>query len=141
MPLIRVENYPNVWAIYLFRNPDYNVETQPRVTEQALAGGLANWKRELAYALREAAMAVEVPGINTSDLVTVVFGGEQVIEGDKTLIIFVEGLLDRPNRTKEVRDRLAKTLGEAAKPHRPKSWKVEVFVRRFNTDKDSTWDS
>ncbi len=129
MPIIRVENYPNDWTL----NP------VPDETEEARQGKQRKWKSELAYALRNACVAAEVLGIDKPDDVTVVFGGEQVVESDRKLVIFIEGLFDKPERTKEVRDRLAERLGKATREPLPLGWHAEVLVKRFNTEKDSFW--
>jgi hypothetical protein len=112
MPLIRIENYPK------------NASGYPNVTG-------------LATALRCACVTAEVPFIKAMEDVTVVAGGMQLIDADKTLVVLVEGLFDRPERTKEVRDRLANCLARHAKMNLPAEWTVEVLVKRFNPEKDS----
>ena len=111
MPLIRIENYPEIFRYS-------NV-------------------LDLVTALQSACATSEVPGINSINLVTVVAGGVQLIETDKVLIVLVEGLFDRSERTKEIRDRLAERLALHAKKNLPPDWKVEVLVKRFNPEKDS----
>ena len=86
--------------------------------------------------LRDAVVAAEVPGVERSGI-TVTYGGEQVLKDDRTIILIVEGLFDRPDRTKEVRDRLALKLAEAAKGWVATTWRVEVLVKRFDPEKDS----
>ena len=112
MPLIRIENYP---------------QTTP---------GYCN-VRDLAKALQSACITTEVPGINSAGQVTVVAGGSQLLEDDRTLVVIVEGLFDRPDRTKVIRDRLANRLAKHAKINLPPDWKVEILVKRFNPEKDS----
>jgi hypothetical protein len=55
------------------------------------------------------------------------------------IIVFVEGLFEKPNRTIEVRQRLANVIRDAIVSI-VREWrtvtKVEVFVKRFNPDKD-----
>ncbi|MFH2062688.1 MAG: hypothetical protein ABIJ46_00860 [bacterium] len=85
----------------------------------------------LAKSLRDAAVSADVPGL-TKDTVTVTIGGRRVLSGDRTLIIKVSMLFDRPDRTKEVRDRLAQKLGEAAMKWVAPTWRVEVMIERFD---------
>jgi hypothetical protein len=90
---------------------------------------------EIARALPEAAERAKVPGVlktNTS----VVLGGENIIHGDRMLIIEVHGLFDDPIRTPEARMRLASELATEAALRLPIGWSVEVLVYRFNPDVD-----
>lgn len=111
MPLIRIENYP----------PGCDLGA-------------------LATTLRKACVAANVPGIDSVELVTVVAGGRQLITDDSVLVLIVEGLFDRPDRTKDKRDGLAVLLGANAKLCIAGSWKVEVLVKRFNTEEDSYFE-
>ncbi len=113
MPLIRIENYPR--------------------DQQGPYAGLIN---NIAIALRVAFVIAEVPFIKVQD-VTVVAGGMQLNTADTTLMVVVEGLFDRPERTKNVRDRLATCLARHAKLNLPADWSVKVLVKRFNPEKDS----
>ena len=76
--------------------------------------------------------------MESQDLVTVSFDAGRIL-ADSTLVIVVEGLFDRPDRTKEVRDRLARMLGEAARLHVRDDWEVEVLVQRFDHRVDAYW--
>ena len=46
--------------------------------------------------------------------------------------IFVEGLFERPERTNEVRKRLAKSVAKAARKSFPKTKLMECFIRPFD---------
>lgn len=114
-----------------------------------------NWSRELfkptldgtfrghnsfAHLLRETCVAAKVPGIDGPELVSVCFGGNQVLPDDRTLIIIVELLNDLPERTMEVRQRLAEALQQRAleliNKISQQEWNVEVAVKRFDPVKD-----
>lgn len=120
MPLIRVENYTTK------ATPDSFEKT-------------ANLRGMLS-ALRQACVDAQVPGIDSLDKVTAVLGGHRTFEEDGTLIIVVEGLFDRPDRTKEVRDHLAVLLAQAAGRFEHLSSKIEVLINRFNPEVDSYFE-
>ncbi len=126
MPLIVVHNWPGVNDPSTGA-PDLNVE-RPR-------------KDRLAGHLRAACVSAKVPGISGKELVTVTFGGRQVIASDKTLVILVEILFHDQERTLEVRRRLAQVLGEAAMNILLDGWTVEVAVKRFDPGTDGFWTS
>ncbi|MEK7512275.1 MAG: hypothetical protein AAB575_04680 [Patescibacteria group bacterium] len=79
----------------------------------------------------------------TNDVI-VCFGGEQVVPQVvpvNTLIIIVELLFDKSERTLDVRKKLANslalsTLKELCSITKNK-WKVEVAVKKFNPEKDA----
>ena len=99
----------------------------------------------LRNTLRKACVSVKELGLKGRDDITIVFSGVQpefCSEGGP-LIIVVEILFDKLERTLGVRRKLAKALFEAARnfyyihklPLRP----VEVAVKRFNPEKDAFW--
>jgi len=51
----------------------------------------------------------------------------------KEIIIFIDGLFDKPQRNAKVRSKLAESVGKAMKKFFPEAL-VEVFVRPFNPD-------
>ncbi len=68
--------------------------------------------------------------------VTVFFPPDLVREGlGAEIAVTVEGLLDKPERTPEVRQDLADRLAELAAEFFPES-KIKVLVKKFNRDKD-----
>ena len=116
MPLITVWNYPSTWE-----------------------------KSPFIQCLKKSAIDIKELNLTTED-VSVAFAGEQSMDHlDKCLIIMVELLFDKPERTIEVRRQLAGSLGKAAKIYLETrvflGWKVEVAVKRFNPDKDAFWTS
>ncbi|MEK6536618.1 MAG: hypothetical protein AABZ63_03955, partial [Actinomycetota bacterium] len=76
-------------------------------------------------------------GIDHEREVTVVFGGEIILRNNNVVVVFVEGLFTRRERTKKVRDRLAQEIGNAVKATLPTGWSVEVLVTRFNPEVES----
>ena len=56
------------------------------------------------------------------------------------IIVEVSGLFAKPERTVAVKQRLARSLGEAVKNLYPNA-KVECFVSTFNQHKDGLWSS
>ena len=54
------------------------------------------------------------------------------------VIVEVTGLFDKPERTPEVRNRLAQSIGDRVKRLYPKAM-VEVFVYPFNQDTSGFW--
>ncbi len=85
-------------------------------------------------ALRESVQAVKELDI-TKDQVSVFFPPDRLEDGlGGEIIIFVESLFQRPERTKEVRKRLAKFVAGTARSFFPKANMVECFVRSFDPD-------
>lgn len=71
-------------------------------------------------------------GLKGQRSMTVLFPTDMMEYGLGTdIIIEVTGLLEKPERTEEVRNRLAECLGKSVKEHFPKA-KVECFVFPFN---------
>lgn len=90
------------------------------------------FKTSFGKRLREAVVGACVHGIDSIDLVTVSFDGGASQQDDKTVVILVELLFDRPERTKEMRDRLAETLRCVAIGYCGN--KIEVAVIPFNLE-------
>lgn len=68
----------------------------------------------------------------TPDDVSVFFNRDVMSWGiGEEIIVFVEGLFDKPERTDEVCNRLAERLGTAAKETFPAAKVVECFVKKF----------
>jgi hypothetical protein len=68
----------------------------------------------------------------TRDQITFLFPPDQLKVGaGEEIIVFVDGLFVKPERTDKVRSALAKALGARVKHHFPESL-VEVFVRPFD---------
>ena len=96
--------------------------------------------QSVAQALIDGCLAANVPFITKRRHVTVVNGGIQIFDEDKTLVVFVEGLFERPERTNKMRVHLAKKLAECAMKTLPNGWKVEVLIGRFNPNTDTFYE-
>ncbi|MDO8463596.1 MAG: hypothetical protein Q7S96_05025 [bacterium] len=94
------------------------------------------WQMSMANALRSAAVEAAVPGITAPHLVTVTFGGSALmaLPDNQTVGIIVDFLFEKPDRTKDVLNRLAECLHIAAREYFRDSWRIEVIVRPFNTE-------
>lgn len=88
--------------------------------------------QRIAEAMQAACVRAGVPGIESDAVVTVTYGGVQVISKDRTLGVIVTGLFERLDRTPEVLARLASVLAEEAAKHLRSGWKVEVLIFPFN---------
>ncbi len=102
----------------------------------------AEWRGKARKAIIDACLAANVPGITERWQATVLFG-EPYDENlppeesnGKMAIIFVEGLYDTKERTPEVRERLARAIGNALLPFLPKGWEVEVLPKRYDPKKE-----
>jgi hypothetical protein len=109
------------------------------------------FRRNMADTLRRAAVVANMPGIKTADVVAVSFDTGHVspvyvdekrsdkvqLSDDLTLVIFVEGLFERADRSDDDRSRFAQKLLKEASKLLPVEWKVEVFVTRFDPTVDS----
>ena len=116
MPLIRIENYSRFLTL--------------------------EEKMNLAEKVREAAFNVGVHGIERVQQITVVCGGEQMNFDDDCIIVSVEYLLDLPERNKDTRDKFARAIVSSIEKYgqghvRLEGCPIEVFVKRFNEEKDS----
>lgn len=144
MPIVRVMNWP-CKVNQLGRD---SVSFDRCLKEALLADN--EFKRLLCDDLRRAVVSARISLINSVDSVTVSFDsghvcppwfsqekhGKDQLSDDRRLIIFVEGLYDRSDRTRKDRGRLATMLLKAACTHLPDDWKAEVFVTSFNTNED-----
>lgn len=99
----------------------------------------------LGVALREACFSVKALSLEKPEDVVVCTGSTDDAGSRAPVIIIVELLFDKPERTQEVRKQLAEALGEAARRFyqseemRITNKPIEVFVKRFNPDKDAFW--
>lgn len=105
------------------------------------------FNHESAYlrdGLRRACLGIKELGLTKDEDVTVyiVCNPHPSYDGGPVIII-VELLFDKPERTLEVRQRLAASLGEAMKAYYRKGSygdrEVEVAVKRFNPERDAFW--
>ncbi len=83
--------------------------------------------QEYADRLRRVFLS-KVPGITTLDMVTVSIASLAVNKEDTTHIIKVEGMFDTPDRTREVRQRLAEALVIEATTMFGQYCKIEVII-------------
>ena len=96
-------------------------------------------EKDLFPALLKAVTDVKELGLQ-GDQVTIFFPLDKMEKGlGEEIIIFVEGIFEKPERTEDVRKHLAQNLGRAAKSHFPKAM-VECFIRPFNP-KQGFWSS
>lgn len=102
--------------------------------------GLSKWSpHTMIKDLRDACLNVKELGLTDRKDVTIYPVASDSISTDSgPIIIIVELLFDRPERTHEIRQKLAEALGQAAKISSPNR-SVEVAVKRFNTEKDAFW--
>lgn len=82
---------------------------------------------------------VEIKELNlTKDQITVFFPPDKMVFGlGEEIIIFVDGLFEKPERTPEVKNLLAKKIGEFTRRFffmgdREEYPKVECFIRSFD---------
>lgn len=90
--------------------------------------------KRLAIALRQACLEARIPGIERLEQITPVAGGVRLIDGGG-LIIVVEELFRRPERTLEVRRHLAEALADATRKIRPHT-EVVVRITPWNVAED-----
>lgn len=88
----------------------------------------------LHQAIVKAVVSVTELGIKNQNDMTCLFPPDLMQYGlGKEIIIEIGGLYEKPERTPEVRQRLAKNVGEVVKKLYPKA-KVECFIATFNPD-------
>lgn len=98
-----------------------------RVPESINEVGLVN----LCEGLKAAVVSVTALGL-TPDEVSVFFPTDRLKVGlGEEVIVFVDGVFEKPERTPIVRAELAQVVGNKVKSFFPKAF-VEVFVRGFN---------
>ncbi len=100
----------------------------------------------LYHDLGRACMSVPELGIKDATDVLIANNGMTICAepGAKTavaLLIIVDLLYDRPDRTIEVKRRLAEAIGLAAKEAAGGQRPVEVFIRTFNPENEASWFS
>lgn len=132
MPIINVKNWPSKVAGNEWEGMDF----PSHHLFMSMVKDDSEWKRNFANAMRRAVLAEDIPGIDDPRLVTVSFDGGRVDPKDVLLVIEVTGLFVRPDRTKQVRDRLAYALKECGKAHNG-TMGCEVLIHRFNPEEDS----
>lgn len=79
-------------------------------------------------ALEQRVYGIKELDLKKDDDVSIVFLGEP----SDDIIIFVEGLFDKPERTEEVRNRLADRIAQCAKSYVKESHRVECFIHPFD---------
>lgn len=96
----------------------------------------------LLASLKKACLSVSELNLEHDNDVTANMAGRYPYSGhaakDDPLIIIVELLFDKPERTFEVRQKLAKVLGDATKLF-VGDRTVEVAIKRFNPERDAFW--
>ncbi|MFA6417226.1 MAG: hypothetical protein WCW61_03485 [Patescibacteria group bacterium] len=71
--------------------------------------------------------------IKASDI-SIYFPHDLSMKSGKEIIIFVDGLVDKPERTEEVRKKMAEVIAETTSAAFPKANLVECFIRPFNPE-------
>lgn len=95
--------------------------------------------------LQEACLEVKALGLTTKADITVCFVQNRYNSSDGgPVIVIVELLFDKPERTLEVRRHLALVLGECIKAYYKEfsycsDREVEVAVKRFSPEHDAFW--
>lgn len=79
-------------------------------------------------ALGQRVCGVKELDLKNDDDVSIIFLGE----ASNDVIIFVEGLFDTPERTEEVRNRLADRIAQCAKSYVQEAHRVECFIHPFD---------
>jgi len=101
----------------------------------------------LREAMRRACMGVRELGITDPHAILVAAQGHAIsadpkmsAEGESPLVILVDLLYDKPERTLAVKRKLAKAIGKAAKKDCAVDMQdVEVFIRTFDPNKEAAW--
>jgi len=89
--------------------------------------------RELHRGIVAAVESVPELGITGEKEITCLFPSDMMAYGLGTeIIIEVTGLYEKPERTQDVRDRLAQALIEAVRALQPDAELLECFVQSFN---------
>lgn len=90
---------------------------------------------DIEHALKKA--VADIPELNVDQAqVSVFFPRELDVPPGAGTTIIVELLFDKPERTPQVRQRLARNLGRAFKSAVERGRRVKVAVKRFNPEKD-----
>lgn len=96
--------------------------------------------RQIHKDIVQAVVSVKELGLNGERDMTCLFPKDMMEYGlGEEIIVEVTGLFERPERTEEVRSRLAECLGKVLKQHFPKAM-VECFVFPFDP-KQGFWTS
>lgn len=112
--------------------PVIKVWCLPKMTERRL--------RKLHKEIVTAVVGVEELGLKNETEMTCLFPSDMMSYGlGEEVIVEVTGLFEKPERTEEVRNRLAIALGTTVKMVLPKAL-VECFVHPFNP-KQGFWTS
>jgi len=100
------------------------------------------WRSDVRLALWRAIQAINVPGIEDRDSITFVFdtewepsGGEEATD-PKTAYVFLEGFEDRDDRPLEMRQAMARAIGQALVDKLEVRWNVEVMPRGYNSERE-----
>lgn len=79
-------------------------------------------------ALEQRVYGIEELDLKNDDDVSIIFLGE----ASNDVIIFVEGLFNKPERTEEVRNRLADRIAQCAKSYVKEAHRIECFIHPFD---------
>ncbi|MEX0919345.1 MAG: hypothetical protein WDZ64_01180 [Parcubacteria group bacterium] len=88
---------------------------------------------ELHQEIVRAVVSIEEIGVKSEKDITCLFPTDMMKYGLGTeIIVEATGLYEKPERTDEVRQRLAESIGKAVQRQFPDTELVEVFVHPFN---------
>lgn len=86
---------------------------------------------EAHIAIVKAVVSVKELGLRESD-VSIFYPKDALGEDWDEIVVFVEGLFEKPERTEEVKNRLAEVICNAIADQCPNAKVIECFVRSFN---------
>lgn len=105
------------------------------------AGQTEDSLRQLHQRIVAGVIAVPELGLRSEKDMTCLFLPDLMRYGlGEEIIVEVAGLFEKPERTPEVRNRLAQSIGEWVKALYPEAM-VEVFVHPFNQNISGFWKS
>jgi len=95
--------------------------------------------RRLHEEIVDGVVSVRELGLRDQNDMTCLFPPDLMKYGlGEEIIVEVTGLYEKPERTLEVRNKLAQRIGEAVKAFYPQA-KVEVFIHPFNPEVGGFW--
>jgi len=124
MPVIRIGNY--------------NVPSSYRMNH-GYEEGAKEWRASVRLALWRAIREMGVPGLEMRCSVTFVFDPEwEPCEAEaadpRIAYVFIEGFEDRKDRPVEMRETMARAIGQALVGMLEPDWSVEVMPKRYRSE-------
>ena len=92
------------------------------------------WRRNVRSAIRNAIKKINVPGIKKRNSITFVFGPEwkpnkDVVDDPMIARVFIKGLKVREDRPTEMRQAMARAIGDVLIERLESWWCVEIYSR------------